>query len=99
MIRHVSTRLACHFTLILLHCVFASAICAEPSGISLGEGHDWTASTGSAQVVKVTKDGSGLCNSVAFSQVPGHRDLFLGRLKQNTSPDKCSGDNWSMGLF
>ena len=37
------------------------------------------------------------CNSIAFAQVPGHPDLFLGRALNNTNPaDKCSGHSWSL---
>jgi hypothetical protein len=72
---------------------------APAFAVQLGAARDWSANTSEAYAVNVTKDGSGLCNSVAFSQVPDHRDLFLGRLKENTGPDACSGNNWAIALF
>jgi hypothetical protein len=74
-------------------------ISAESRNIQIATGRPWRASASDAQMVSVTKDGGGLCNSVAFSQLPGHLDFFLGRLKENIGPDKCSGNNWAIALF
>lgn len=72
---------------------------AEPSGLPFGTAREWTANLDSAHLVNVTQDGAALCNSVAFSQVPGHHELFLGRVKENTNDNKCSGNNWALALF
>jgi hypothetical protein len=39
------------------------------------------------------------CNSVAFQQIPGKPDLFIGRRLINTSSEPCSGDYWTLALF
>lgn len=44
----------------------------------------------------------GLCNSVAFAQVPGHSDYFLGRLANTGKfPQACEDirRGWALGLF
>jgi hypothetical protein len=92
-------RLPSCLILILVSLFFSGQVSAESRDIQLVTGHHWHASTSDAVTISVTKDGGGLCNSVSFSQIPRHPDLFLGRLKENTSPDKCSGNNWSIALF
>ena len=72
---------------------------AESRDIQIATGVHWHASAGDAQMVSVTKDGGGLCNSVSFSQIPGHLDFFVGRWKENINPDECSGNNWAIALF
>lgn len=86
-------------TLLLVALTTLGILGAPAFAVDLGTAHDWKAITSDAHSVNVTKDGSGLCNSVAFSQIPGHTDLFLGRLKENTGPDGCSGNNWAIALF
>jgi hypothetical protein len=85
--------------LILTGLCFSGQLCAESRNIPIATGRHWHASPGDAQMVSVTRDGGGLCNSVFFSQIPGHLDLFLGRLKENTGADICSGNNWAIALF
>jgi hypothetical protein len=95
----VSRRSIWRSTLFVSNCLFLILFCAQSAGTTFGTGTDWTAIVAQARMVAVTRQGSGLCNSVAFSQIPGHRDLFVGRLKENTGPDGCSGDNWALALF
>lgn len=84
---------------LVLNCFLIGAAYSETSGLPLGAAREWTANLDSAHRVDVTQDGAALCNSVAFSQVPGHRELFLGRVKENTNDNKCSGNNWALALF
>jgi hypothetical protein len=85
--------------LILAGLCFSGQVSAESRNIPIVTGRHWHASPGDAQMVSVTRDGGGLCNSVSFSQIPGHLDLFFGRLKEGTGPDKCAGNNWALALF
>jgi hypothetical protein len=41
---------------------------------------------------------SGLCNSVAFSQLQGDPDLFLGRIRPG-NPLTCDRTPWTLGVF
>jgi hypothetical protein len=95
----LATKLPVYLKLVLAGVFFSGLVSAESRNIQIGAGRIWHATASDAQFVSVTKDGGGLCNSVSFSQVPGHLDFFLGRLKENTDPDKCSGNNWAIALF
>jgi hypothetical protein len=94
-----ATQLPSCLMLILASLLFSGQISAESRNIQIATGRHWHASASEARMLTVTKDGDGLCNSVSFSQIPGHLDLFVGRLKENTGPDKCSGNNWAIALF
>jgi len=98
-IPEAATQLPTWLMLILVSMFFSEQVSAESRSIQIGTGHSWYASASDAQMVSVTKDGGGLCNSVSFSQIPGQLDFFVGRLKENTGADKCSGNNWAIGLF
>jgi hypothetical protein len=39
-----------------------------------------------------------LCNAVVYSQVPGHTNIFLGRVL-NARDGRCDGTGWSLGRF
>ena len=94
-----ATQLPSCLMLIMASLFFSGHISAESRNIQIATGHHWHASASDAEMVSVTKDGGGLCNSVSFSQIPGQLDFFVGRLKENTGPDKCSGNNWAIALF
>jgi hypothetical protein len=95
----VSRRSISRRTLFVLSCLFPIFFCAQSAATALRTGSDWTAMLAQARMVAVTRQGSSLCNSVAFSQIPGDRELFVGRVLENTGPDGCSGDNWALALF
>jgi hypothetical protein len=94
-----AAQFACCAMLMLVGFYFSGQVFAESHNIPLGTGSHWHADPGEARMVTVTKDGAGLCNSASFSQIPGHVNLFLGRLKETTGPDNCSGQNWAIALF
>jgi hypothetical protein len=55
-----------------------------------------------AQATRVqvaSTDGARLCNSDIFSQVPNHVDFFIGRAKETTDSNPCSGRFWNLALF
>ncbi len=57
-----------------------------------------SAATAGAQTtapVNLTK-----CNSVAFAQLPGNNEYFLGRqLINDTNGDGCAGTSWNLALY
>lgn len=52
-----------------------------------------------ATTVQVIKDGMGLCNSGAFSQLPDNKDYFVGRMLITSGSNLCDGTSWQLALF
>ena len=57
---------------------------AAPTGPTLGDGD-------TVPIAVVTADGSPICHSFSFSQMPQALDFFVGRVKTSTARDVCGG--------